>query len=165
MNTEPLPKPTALLATHAIAQELFATMKAWFSVPNAVMLNLTSIDAATREMSDPVMIAAIALRKLQALSLMSTPGVPCPTDVIVNLIQDLDRALLEAPGNHLRIDAATADWDAELEHMSEHPSRGVPSSPTQDDPERERFIELHAALRSALTAVHEASAGEIRIFV
>jgi predicted N-formylglutamate amidohydrolase len=161
----PLPKPHELLAVHGIAIELFATMKRWFDVPDRVSLDLSSIDAATREMADPIMIAALALRKLQALSVIATPGVQTTTDIVINLIQDLDRALIQAPSTRLRLDAETADWDAELEAMSEHPSRRVPPSPLQDDPERDRFNELHVALHDAVRAVYDASAGEIRVFV
>lgn len=161
----PLPKPTELLAVHGIAIELFSTMKRWFIVPDRITLDLSSIDAATREMGNPTMIAALALRKLQALALIATPGVRTTTDVVINMIQDLDRALIEAPFSRLRLDAETADWDAELEAMSEHPSRRVPSSALQGDPEHDRFIELHSALRDAVTAVYKASDGVIRIFV
>ena len=161
----PLPKPHELLAVHGIAIELFATMKRWFAVPDRVSLNLTAIDSATRELKDPVMIAALALRKLQALSVISTPGVETTTDVIISLIQDLNRALVQAPNTRLRLDAESADWDAELEAMSEHPSRSAPSSPQQEDPEHERFTELHAALNEAGRAVMDASNGEIRVFV
>ena len=64
----PLPKPTELLAVHGIAIELFTTMKRWFIVPDRITLDLSSIDAATREMGNPTMIAAMALRKLQAIA-------------------------------------------------------------------------------------------------
>ena len=62
-------KPDALLALHSVTEELFETLKRWFHVPNHVSLDLTDIDAVVREMSDPVMIAALAMRKLQALRL------------------------------------------------------------------------------------------------
>ena len=90
----PLPKPTELLAVHGIAIELFTTMKRWFIVPDRITLDLSSIDAATREMGNPTMIAALALRKLQALALIATPGVHTTTDMVINMIQDLDRALI-----------------------------------------------------------------------
>jgi hypothetical protein len=168
MNTEPplaLPKPDELLAVHAIANELFATLKRWFDVPNRVTLDLSAVDAATREMLDPVMIAAIAMRKLQALSLIATPGVETTTDIVISIIQDLHRALIQAPSSRLRLSAESADWDAELEAMSEHPSRMVPHSSTQNDPELERFGHLHEGLQQAVRAVVEASNGEIRRFV
>jgi predicted N-formylglutamate amidohydrolase len=168
MTSEPLPalpKPAELLAVHGIASELFATLKRWFAVPNEVTLDLSNIDAATREMADPLMIAALALRKLQALSLIATPGVPTATDVVVNLVQDLHRALLQAWSSRLKLDAESADWDAEFEAMSEHPSRSVPHSPLQHDPERDRFTELHAGLHDAARAVIDASGSEIRVFI
>ena len=59
-------KPDALLALHSVTEELFETLRRWFHVPTIVPLDLTDIDAVVREMSDPVMIAALAMRKLQA---------------------------------------------------------------------------------------------------
>ena len=47
------------------------------------------------------MIAAMAMRKLQALHLIATPGVLTTTDVILAIINDLDRALLQAPSMFL----------------------------------------------------------------
>ena len=41
------------------------------------------------------MIAAMAMQKLQALHLIATPGVLTTTDVILAIINDLDRALLK----------------------------------------------------------------------
>ena len=40
------------------------------------------------------MVAALAMRKLQALHLLSTPGVRTTTDVVVTIVQDIDRALI-----------------------------------------------------------------------
>jgi hypothetical protein len=107
----------------------------------------------------------LALRKLQALSVIATPGVATTTDVVVNIIQDLNRALLQAWSSRLRRDAEAADWDAEFELLSEHPSRSVPHSSLQHDPERDRFTELHQGLNDAVHAVLAASGGEIRVFL
>jgi hypothetical protein len=109
-----LPKPDALLALHEVTAELFGTLRRWFAVPGEVVLDLHGIDSAVRELGDPLMIAALAMRKLQALRLLSTPGVMTTTDVIVTIIQDLDRALVQAPNMYLKLQAAAADWDAEL---------------------------------------------------
>ncbi|MBW3576087.1 MAG: hypothetical protein KY450_14860, partial [Actinobacteria bacterium] len=54
------------------------------------------------------------MRKLQALHLITTPGVRTTTDVVLTVIQDLERALLQAPGMHLKQSAAETDWDAEF---------------------------------------------------
>ena len=58
------------------------------------------------------MIAALAMRKLQALHLLSTPGVMTTTDVVITIVQDLDRALVQAPNMRLKLQAAATDWDA-----------------------------------------------------
>ena len=63
----------------------------------AVSIDLADIDSAVIELGDPEMIAALAMRKLQALRLLATPGVRTTTDVVVAIVNDLDRALLQAP--------------------------------------------------------------------
>lgn len=176
---EPLAKPDALLALHDVTAELFLTLRRWFGVPVAVSLDLAEIDSAVEEIGDPVMIAAMAMRKLQALHLLSTPGVLTTTDVVITIVQDLDRALVQAPTMRLKVQAASTDWDAAFvelgrhasatppEGSSNHPSRvddpdGVPLDPSQADPAAERFRELHGCLHEAVYAVLEISAGEIR---
>jgi hypothetical protein len=109
-----IPKPDALLALHDVTADLFATLRKWFAVPGEVPLDLRDVDSAVQELGDPLMIAALAMRKLQALHLLSTPGVMTTTDVVVTIVQDLDRALVQAPNMHLKLQAAATDWDAEL---------------------------------------------------
>jgi hypothetical protein len=176
---EPVAKPDALLALHDVTSELFLTLRRWFGVPVAVSLDLAEIDSAVEELGDPVMIAAMAMRKLQALHLLATPGVMTTTDVVITIVQDLDRALVQAPSMRLKLQAASTDWDAAFaelgrhasatppEGSANHPSRvddpdGVPLDPAQSDPATERFRELHARLHEAVFAVLEVSAGEIR---
>jgi hypothetical protein len=178
-DREPVAKPDALLALHDVTAELFLTLRRWFGVPVAVSLDLAEVDSAVEELGDPVMIAAMAMRKLQALHLLSTPGVMTTTDVVITIVQDLDRALVQAPSMRLKLQAASTDWDAAFAELgrhssptppvgsSNHPSRvddpdGVPSDPTQVDPAAERFRELHACLHEAVFEVLEVSAGEIR---
>lgn len=166
---EILPKPDALLALHDVTAELFARLQAWFDVPDSVTLNLSGVDAAVSELSDPVMIAALAMRKLQALHLLSTPGVRTTTDVVITIVQDLDRALLQAPISRLRVKAASTDWDAAFNDMMEGESETSvdTSAPTESDaadPEVDRFRMLHAQLHEAARAVLEASERRIRIF-
>jgi hypothetical protein len=178
----PVSKPDALLALHDVTTELFLTLRRWFGVPVAVALDLAEIDSAVEELGDPVMIAALAMRKLQALHLLATPGVMTTTDVVITIVQDLDRALVQAPSMRLKLQAAETDWDAafaELDrHSSDtppegsanHPSRvddpdGVPLDPSQTDPAAERFRELHARLHEAVFAVLEVSEGEIRYLI
>jgi hypothetical protein len=173
--SEPLPKPDELLALHDVTRQLFELLRSWFDVPHRVALDLTDIDAAVRDMGDPVMIAALAMRKLQALRLLSTPGVATTTDVVVTIVQDLDRALVQAPSMHLRRQAEHTDWDAALSDLlddgqapdtgetggaGQHPSVEV----DQPDQVIEWFRALHRQLHDAVRAVVEASDGEIRVF-
>jgi hypothetical protein len=162
--TPPFPKPDELLALHDVTEEMFDTLRRWFSVPGRISLDLTAIDSAVAELGDPVLIAAMAMRKLQALHLLATPGVRTATDVVVAIVGDLDRALLQAPAMRLRMAAEVTDWDAELARLDDAPAGGAPSSSDDEDPEVERFRELHARLHEAVLAVVQASDGEIRYF-
>ena len=163
--TPVIAKPEELLALHRTAAELFAIMKRWFAVPESVPLNLTDVDAVVLEMSDPVMIAALAMRKLQALRLLATPGVRTSTDVVLAIVNDLERALLQAPVMRLKLRASTVDWDAAFAQLEvvEHPSRvgHLPHDVAEADPEADYFRELHAEVHAAAFAVYEASNGEI----
>lgn len=173
-----LPKPDELLALHGVTEELFEILGDWFDVGGAVTLDLSEIDAAVRELGDPKMIAAMAMRKLQALRLIATPGVRTSTDVVVTMIQDLDRALVQAPSMYLSETAATTDWDRALAEISEpgepaadesraaHPARGaVPAEDSEQlDSRITRLQELHGGLHEALYAVVAASDGEVAYF-
>ena len=163
-----LPKPDAMLALHDVTAELFARLREWFDVPDSVALDLSGIDAAVEELGDPVMVAALAMRKLQALHLLSTPGVRTTTDVVVTIVQDLDRALIQAPFSRLRVRAESTDWDAELAALEDgdlmDDEGPPPEDPSATDPEVERFHMLHAQLHRAARAVLDASEGRIRIF-
>lgn len=163
-----LPKPDAVLALHDVTAELFARLQEWFDVPDSVPLDLSGIDSAVAELGDPVMVAALAMRKLQALHLLSTPGVRTTTDVVVTIVQDLDRALIQAPFSRLRVRAEATDWDAELAALEDGGLVDDDSTPPEDagaaDPEVERFRMLHRQLHKAAQAVLEASDGRIRIF-
>ena len=125
--------------------ELFELLRRWFAVPDEVYLDLAEIDSAVREMGDPVMIAALAMRKLQALHLIATPGVRTTTDVVVVIVQDLDRALIQAPTMRLRLAAETADWDAALLELETGESEEAPASADAEDPEAQRFRMLHSS--------------------
>ena len=162
---ETVAKPDELLALHGVTEELFGMLRQWFDVPPAVKLDLADIDSAVRELGDPQMIAALAMRKLQALRLLATPGVRTTTDVVITIVQDLDRALIQAPSMRLSRAAAVADWDAELALLAEPDTGagvGVPASADEPDPETERFRQLHTLLHEAAFAVVQASEGEIR---
>ena len=162
---EDLAKPDELLALHGVTTELFELLRRWFAVPDEVYLDLAEIDSAVREMGDPVMIAALAMRKLQALHLIATPGVRTTTDVVIVIVQDLDRALIQAPTMRLRLAAETADWDAALLELETGESEEAPASADAEDPEAQRFRMLHSRLHAAGEAVVRASDGEIRVFV
>lgn len=162
-----IPKPAELLALHDVTEELFGTLRSWFDVPDRVSLDLSGIDSAVAQLADPVAIAALAMRKLQALRLLAQPGVRTSTDVVVTIVQDLDRALVQAPTMHLQRAAAAADWDAELaglldDEATPDPAPVAAARGEQEDPVVARFRELHGRLHAAARAVVDASDGEIR---
>ena len=157
---EVVEKPAELLALHGVSEELFDTLKDWFDVPDSVPLDLSRVDAVVTEMADPTMIAALAMRKLQALHLLSTPGVRTTTDVVVTVVQDLTRALLQAPSMRLSVAARSTDWDAAFADLDSL-SADAPTDADEVDPEAARFQELHGALHEAVQAVLERSGGEI----
>ena len=138
-------KPDALLALHSVTEELFETLRRWFHVPTEVSLDLSDIDAVVREMSDPVMIAALAMRKLQALRLLALPGVRTSTDVVLSIVNDLDRALIQAPVMRLKLRAEETDWDAAFELLThepsgQHPSRVTPTTAARSTPRPSAFV-------------------------
>jgi hypothetical protein len=89
--------------------------------------------------------------------------------VVIVIVQDLDRALVEAPSLRLRRAAASADWDAALEELVADPTDpdralddagvGAPEDPTGEDPEVRRFRALHRKLHEAVRAVLAVSDG------
>jgi hypothetical protein len=166
-------KPPELLALHDVTEELFGTLQAWFEVPDRVELDLASIDSAVAQLADPVAIAALAMRKLQALRLLAQPGVRTSTDVVVTIVQDLDRALVQAPTMYLQRAAAVADWDAELAGLVGGDGAATDEDPVplpvpgadEEDPAVTRFRDLHGRLHAAARAVVDASDGEIRYLV
>lgn len=162
-----LPKPRELLAVRAAAEELFETLRGWFGVPSRITIDLRSVDSAVAELGDPQFVMAMAMRKLQALHLLSTPGVRTTTDVVLTVIQDLERALLQAPGMHLRNEAAETDWDAALAELEDGPAAGepIPEDVTSHSDEIEAFRQHHASLHEAARAVLRVSDGEIRNLV
>ena len=94
---ETIAKPDALLALHDVTAEMFSMLRRWFGVAPEVTLDLREVDSAVAELGDPMLIAALAMRKLQALHLLATPGVRTTTDVVVAIVNDLERALIQAP--------------------------------------------------------------------
>jgi hypothetical protein len=162
-------KPDELLALHDVTAELFVTLQRWLEVPDRLTLTLVDVDAAVAELGEPVMVAGMAMRKLQALRLLAQPGVRTSTAMVVTIVQDLDRALVEAPSLRLRRAAASADWDAALEDLVADPADpaaalaeaelDAPLDAAAEDPEVRRFRELHRKLHGAVRAVLTVSDG------
>lgn len=170
---EEIPKPRELLAARGSAETLFRLLRDWFGVPDAVTVDLRAIDSAVAELGDPQLVMAMAMRKLQALHLLTTPGVRTTTDVVLTVIQDLERALLQAPSMHLRHAAAATDWDAALAALEgddvpgelEQPGGGGDEGQAAAPDEIDEFRRHHAALHEAARAVLHASDGEIRALI
>ena len=163
----PVPKPAELLALDSVTAELFATLRRWFDVPPTVSLDLKEVDSAVSELGDPQMVAALAMRKLQALNLLATPRVRTTTDVVVAIVNDLERAMVQAPNMWLKRQAAATDWDRAFEALESGEVEGLDEAPVEADevdPEVHRFRTLHGALHDAMFAVIEISRGEIREF-
>lgn len=160
---EEIPKPRELLAIRGAAEELFGLLRTWFAVPTRVTLDLRAVDSAVAELGEPRLVMAMAMRKLQALHLLTTPGVVTTTDVVLTVIQDLERALLQAPAMHLRHTAASTDWDAELAALDDPVVPADADAGTTD--EIGRFRAGHAALHEAARAVLHVSDGRIRRLV
>ena len=166
---ESVAKPDALLALHDVTAEMFAMLRGWFDVSPEVTLDLREVDSAVAELGDPVLIAALAMRKLQALHLLATPGVRTTTDVIVVIVNDLERALIQAPAMRLKVQASATDWDREWMDLeaggAPDDAEAGPVAADALDPEVERFRFLHGQLHQAMFAVIEASEGQIRHFL
>jgi hypothetical protein len=163
----PVSKPAELLALDSVTEEMFDTLRRWFEVPSTVSLDLSAVDSAVSQMGDPQMVAAMAMRKLQALNLLATPGVRTTTDVVVAIVNDLERALVQAPNMWLKRRAVSIDWDLALRELEAGEVEGLEEAPVEADevdPEFVRFRTLHEALHAAMFAVIEVSDGEIREF-
>ena len=170
-------KPLELLAAREAAETLFETLQRWFEVPSRVTLELSSVTAANREIRDVHQVMALAMRRLQALHVVSGPRVITTTDVVLTIVQDLERPLRQAPRLRLRREAARTDWDAELAALEEQMS-GEQLDEASDpvdvemvaegesesllDEEVRRFTEAHNLVRKAAKAVIQASDGKIR---
>ncbi|MBA2528665.1 MAG: hypothetical protein H0V19_01665 [Euzebyales bacterium] len=161
---EEIPKPSELLAARTSAERLFDLLRSWFGVPLHVTLDLRGVDSAVTELGDPQLVMAMAMRKLQALHLLATPGVRTTTDVVLTVIQDLERALLQAPNMHLRHAAESTDWDAALQALDGGEAHPDGDSGATDD-EIAEFRGHHTALHDAARAVLHLTEGEIRTLV
>lgn len=163
---EEIAKPQELLAARTSAEKLFRLLREWFDVPEHVTIDLREVDSAVAELGDPQLVMAMAMRKLQALHLLTTPGVRTTTDVVLTVIQDLERALLQAPTMHLKHAAAETDWDAALAALAGNETGEEPDSDAGfEDDEIDEFRRHHAELHEAARAVLHASDGQIRTLV
>lgn len=161
----PISKPDSLLALHDVTEILFNTLREWFDIESTITLDLKEIDSAVVELGKPEIIAAMAMRKLQALRLISTPGVLTTTDIVIAIINDLDRALLQAPSMYLERKADRTDWDQALANLEDSVLEETKSSKNNKiDTDIEKFQRQHALLHEAVQSVVEAAEGEIRYF-
>ncbi len=162
-------KPHELLAARSSCEALFEMLQRWFEVPDRVTINLAAVDSAVGELGEPRLIVAMAMRKLQALHLLTTPGVLTTTDVVLTVIQDLDRALRQAPVMRLHQQAEHVDWDAELAALDdvdlvadlEERAGDAEADHAPAAEEVSSFRRHHEALHEAAKAVLHASHGRI----
>lgn len=93
LTEEDRPKPPELVSLYAATAEAFGTLKEEFQVPDTYELVLRDVDAAEPFLTSTLDIAAITMRKIQALRWVTKPGVETANDVVVTLAADLLRAL------------------------------------------------------------------------
>jgi hypothetical protein len=86
-------KPPELVSLYAATSAVFRTLKEEFQVPDIYELVLYHVDAAEPFLRNTVDIAAITMRKIQALRWVAKPGVETTNDIVVTLAADLLRAL------------------------------------------------------------------------
>jgi hypothetical protein len=93
ITEEDRPKPPELVGLYAAIPEVFRTLKEEFQVPDTYELVLHDVDAAEPFLKNTLDIAAVTMRKIQALRWVTKPGVETANDVVVTLAADLLRAL------------------------------------------------------------------------
>ena len=64
-----------------------------YGVPKKVHLDLRSIDSAEASLTDAQYVAALTLRKLQALRYVTKPGITTSVSPVITLTTDLDASL------------------------------------------------------------------------
>lgn len=87
------PKPRKLLDLHHASASLFILLRDLFEVPPCYILVLGTVDSARRDLRRTHDLAAITMRKVQALRLVTTPGELTRSDVVIGLIAELTRSL------------------------------------------------------------------------
>ena len=113
-------KPAPLCDLADPVGEVFPIVKAWFHVPDCVHLNLSDVDVAEGEMFEAGMVAAVTLRKIQALRLLSRPGVETSLAAILSLISDVRSALggmLQQPAGTQRGEADSKAVETLCSHL------------------------------------------------
>jgi hypothetical protein len=94
VNTEEdRPKPPELLDLYDDTLKVFKIIKEEFVISDTYTLVLHDVDAAGPFLIKTRDIAAITMRKIQALRWVATPGVETTNDVVVTLAADLQRSL------------------------------------------------------------------------
>ena len=93
ITEEERPKPQELVNLYAATPEAFRTLKEEFQVPDIYELVLHDVDAAEPFLRNTLDIAAITMRKIQALRWATKPDVETVNDIVVTLAADLLRAL------------------------------------------------------------------------
>jgi hypothetical protein len=86
-------KPPELVNLYAATSAAFETLKEEFQVPDTYELALHHVDAAESYLTSTADIAAVTMRKIQALRWVAKPGVETTNDIVVALAADLLRAL------------------------------------------------------------------------
>jgi hypothetical protein len=86
-------KPPELLSLYDATLKVFKIIKDEFGIPDTYALALHDVDAAAPFLTKTHDIAAITMRKIQALRWAATPDVEIPNDVVVALAADLQRSL------------------------------------------------------------------------
>lgn len=87
------PKPPELTNLYEATAEAFGTIKEVFGVPGVYELLLHDIDAAEPFLQNTLDIAAVAMRKIQALRWVAKSGTKTTNDIVVTLAADLLRTL------------------------------------------------------------------------
>ncbi|MDQ2883338.1 MAG: hypothetical protein M3Y48_19780 [Actinomycetota bacterium] len=87
------PKPPELLGLYAATPAVFGILKNEFQVPDTYELVLYHVDAAEPFLISTLDIAAVTMRKIQALRWVTKPGVETTNDIVVTLAADLLRSL------------------------------------------------------------------------
>lgn len=93
ITEEDRPKPPELISLYAETPQVFLVLKEEFQIPDTYELPLHDVDAAEPFLRDTRDVAAITMRKIQALRWVTKPGVETANDVVVTLAADLLRAL------------------------------------------------------------------------